>query len=570
MSRTALRTGAAIVVMGLAVSACGTNKSKSDTSGPATTVASASCATGTSGGVPITYNQAKDGGCTDKFTWSKYCDTTTGRLKVPGDGPECVPAFSGDNGGATSPGVTATSIKVARYVAKTDPATDAFLNSIGARDEPAAVDETYKNFLDIYNTMAEFYGRKIEVVPLQGTGTATDAVAARADALKAKELGVFAVIGGPAQTRAFSEELARQGIINIGGGTATGDFIEKHTPYVWGIGPSPEQTASRTTEFVQKQLVGKKAEFAGDALKDKTRSFVLLTYDDAESNFKQPWDNWLKDLQSKGVPVAPQRIVFTLDLARAAEDTQVVVQKLRDVNATTIIFTGDPIMPSYFTKEMTKQGYFPEWVLSGTVYADTTVLARGYDSEQWKHTMGISLVPVRVPNAEGGSTVLYKWWTGDADIPAKNTGGPILNNVGILIAGIHYAGAKLTPETFRAGIFARPLPKRNASDIRATVTWGRSDVWSNGPDYAGLDDVSIIWWDPNAKGEDETGTDGTGEYRYIDGGARYLPGKIPTEPLPLFDASKAVTYYTDDTNAPDGTQPVPDYFKIDATKYQRP
>ncbi len=569
MRRIPIRTLSTAVVLTLAVAACGTNKSSSTSSGPATTVASSTCSSGTSGGVPITYNQAKDGGCTGKFTWSKYCDTTTGRLKVPGEGPECVPAFSGDNGGATSPGITATTIKVARYVGKSDPATDAFLNSIGARDDDAAVTKTYNAFIDLYNTMAEFYGRKIQVVTLHGTGTSTDAVAARADALKAKEMGVFAVIGGPSQTRAFSEELARQGIIDIGGGTATGDFIQKHSPYVWGIGPSPEQTAQRTTEFIQKQLVGKKAQYAGDALKNKTRSFVLLTYDDAESNFKQPWDNWLKDLQSKGIPVAPQRIVFTLDLARAAEDTQVVVQKLRDVNATTVIFTGDPIMPSYFTKEMTKQGYFPEWLLSGTVYADTTVLARGYDPQQWKHTMGISLVPVRTPNATSGSTVLYKWWTGESDIPAKNTGGPILNNVSILIAGIHYAGAKLTPETFRAGLFARPLPKRKSLDIRATVTWGRSDVWPN-PDYAGLDDVSIIWWDPTAKGEDETGTMGTGEYRYIDGGARFLPGKIPTDPLPLFDPTKAVTYYSDQPDAPAGTQKVPDYFKIDPTKYSRP
>ena len=280
MRRIPIRTLSTAVVLTLAVAACGTNKSSSTSSGPATTVASSTCSSGTSGGVPITYNQAKDGGCTGKFTWSKYCDTTTGRLKVPGEGPECVPAFSGDNGGATSPGITATTIKVARYVGKSDPATDAFLNSIGARDDDAAVTKTYNAFIDLYNTMAEFYGRKIQVVTLQGTGTSTDAVAARADALKAKEMGVFAVIGGPSQTRAFSEELARQGIIDIGGGTATGDFIQKHSPYVWGIGPSPEQTAQRTTEFIQKQLVGKKAQYAGDpALRSKTRVFGAVHYD---------------------------------------------------------------------------------------------------------------------------------------------------------------------------------------------------------------------------------------------------------------------------------------------------
>jgi hypothetical protein len=234
------------------------------------------------------------------------------------------------------------------------------------------------------------------------------------------------------------------------------------------------------------------------------------------------------------------------------------------------VFTGDPLMPGYFTDEMTKQGYFPEWVLSGTVYADTTVLARGYDQEQWKHTMGISLIAARIPNEQSDSTVLYKWWTGADDIPAKNTGGIVAANLALLIAGIHFAGPDLTPEAFRDAIFARPIPERNDGDIRTTVTFGRSDFWTEGTDYAGLDDVSIIWWDPNATGEDETGDEGTGQYRYINGGERFLPGTIPTEPLPLFDPEGSVTYYTDEAGAPDGTQPVPDYVKTNPDKYERP
>ncbi len=559
------------LALALVAAACGTNKSDTTDTTTPPTVAEVSCDSAAADGLPITYRQAADEGCEAEFDWGTTCDTETGRLELPTASPlECVPVFAGDNGGTTAPGITADTIKIARYVAKSDPAVDAYLSSIGARDEPETVQETYENFLDMYNAMAETYGRTIEVVELEGTGTSTDAVAARADALKAKELGVFAVIGGPAQTRAFSEELARQKIVNVGGGTSTGEFQKENSPYVWGIGPSPEQTAARTTEFIEKQLVGKPAEFAGDEFKDQERSFVLLTYDDGENNFKQPWDDWLADLLAKGIPVADERIVFTLDLARAAEDTQVVVQKLREVNATTVVFTGDPLMPGYFSKEMTAQGYVPEWVLSGTVYADTTVLARGYDQEQWKHTFGISLIPARIPNEQSDSTVLYKWWTGADDIPAKNTGGIIAANMALLVSGIHFAGPDLTAESFRSGIFARPIPERDAADIRTTVTYGRSDFWAEGTDFAGLDDVSIIWWDPTATGEDETGDDGTGQYRYINGGERFLPGEIPTEPLALFDPDGSVTYYTDEADAPDGTQPVPDYVKTNPDKYEKP
>ena len=563
------RLFAATLALGLVATACGTNKEKETENSTAPTVPEASCE-GT-GDLPITYLQAQAGECEADYDWGDRCDPETGRLKLPSASPlECVPVFTGENGGATSPGVTADTIKIARYVGPVDPATDAYLRGIGAADEPEQVEETYNGFLDMYNTMAESYGRKLEVVRLEGTGTATDAVAARADALKAKELGVFAVIGGPAQTRAFSEELARNKIVNVGGAVGSGDFYKNSAPYIWAGGPSPEQTASRTTEFIVKQLVGKKAEFAGDEFKDKERTFVLLTYDDAENNFKEPWEAWLADLQDKGVPVADERIVFTLDLARAQEDTQIVVRKLREINATTVVFTGDPLMPGYFSTEMTNQGYFPEWVLSGTVFADTTVLARGYDQEQWKHTMGISLISARIPREQGDSTVLYKWWTGSDDIPASNTGGIIAGNLALLFAGIHFAGPNLTPETFRDGIYARPIPERTDGDIRGVVSYGKDNFWPAGTDFHGLDDVAIIWWDPTAEGEDETGDEGVGQYRYIFGGDRFLPGEIPDEPLPLFDPEGSVTYYSDEPDAPDGTLPVPDYVKTNPDKYERP
>jgi hypothetical protein len=560
----------AFVAFAVVAAGCGTNKDEGeDTTAP--TVNEVSCdALAGDGGLPITYAQAKQGGCEGEFDWGEHCDTATGRLKLPTANPlDCVPVFTGDNGGETSPGVSADTIRIARYVAVDDPATAAFLNDIGARDEPEQIAETYNNFLALFNTVAQTYGRQLEVVELEASGSATDAVAARADAKKAVELGVFAVISGPAQTRAFSEELARNRIINVGGAVGSGAFYRENSPYVWAIGPTPEQTAARTTEFITKQLVGKPAEFAGDEFKDQERSFVLLTYDDAESNFEAPWNDWLAELQAAGVPVNDERVEFTLDLARAAEDTQVVVQKLKDINATTVVFTGDPIMPAFFSKEMTAQGYFPEWVLSGTVYADTTVLARGYDPEQWKHAMGISLIPARIPRDQSDAIVLYRWWTGAAP-PAENTAAIISANLTLLYTGIHFAGPNLTPETFRDAIFARPIPDRVDGDVRGTITYGRDDIWDAGTDFAGLDDIAIIWWDPEAGGEDETGEEGTGQYRYILGGDRFLPGEIPEEPLPLFVTEGSVTYYSDESGAPDGTLPVPDYIKTNPDKYPKP
>ena len=61
---------------------------------------------------------------------------------------------------------------------------------------------------------------------------------------------------------------------------------------------------------------------------------------------------------------------------------------------------------------MTKQNYFPEWVMSGTVLADTNVFARDVRPEQWAHAFGLQLIPARVPKKKQDSYTVHQWWFG--------------------------------------------------------------------------------------------------------------------------------------------------------------
>jgi hypothetical protein len=81
-------------------------------------------------------------------------------------------------------------------------------------------------------------------------------------------------------------------------------------------------------------------------------------------------------------------------------------------------------------------------------------------------------------------------------------------------------------------------------------------VWPD-HDWGGIDDMTLIWWDPTATGEDETGNEGTGMYRYANGGERYTIGNMPTsiEETGLFDVESSVTVYDE---VPEGDRP-PDY-----------
>ena len=73
-------------------------------------------------GVLLFYNDAKKKGEVAKYTWQDHCDTTTGYVAIPIiNPPPCVPKAAGDNGGATSPGVTADTIRIGYYVSKADP-----------------------------------------------------------------------------------------------------------------------------------------------------------------------------------------------------------------------------------------------------------------------------------------------------------------------------------------------------------------------------------------------------------------------------------------------------------------
>jgi hypothetical protein len=287
-----------------------------------------------------------------------------------------------------------------------------------------------------------------------------------------------------------------------------------------------------------------------------------LSYDTPTGQFKAVWSKWKSDLEA-AIGGSVQQVNYYLQVATVQADSQVIIQKLKAIDASTVIFTGDPFTPIYFTQEATKQGYFPEWVLSGTVFADTTVFARQFDQQQWAHAFGMSLIPARTPRNLGDAFQTYTECGSQPPPVADNTQGIIFNNWNLLMTGIALAGPKLTPENFQAGLFAAPLPPRDDGHLLPLTSFGDHGIWPAGTDFGGGDDTSLVWWDPQATGEDETGsTDkGVGQWRYMNGGARFRPGEIPNSRMELFKTDNTVTYFVDGPNAPAGTLPVPTALK---------
>lgn len=528
-----------VAIVGVALATRKSGKSNNNVS-----VGSNNGSAGTSGtnGVPLFYNDAKAKGQVAKYQWHN-CDTSTGRVAIPVlNPPPCVPEFTGNNGGATAPGVTADTIRIGVYIAKPDPIGDALLKATGTYDPPDNTYTAYQKYAAIYAGMYELYGRKVQIVRINGTGSISDPVAARADADTAASKGVFAVVGGPAQAREFGQELAAKHVLCVG--TCMVAQPEKwytdHEPYLWPLGPSPEQSSSMVTEFIKKQLAGKPAEWAGGSLKGQTRTFTLLTYDTPDGQFKASWDDLAQKTKDAGVTVKAH-VDYYLDFAKLQSDAKTIATKLRQAGSTSILFTGDPLFPKYLTEEMTKQNYFPEWVMSGTVFADTNVFARSFDQQQWQHAFGLQLVPARVPKTNQDSFTLYRWWY-NADPPTQNNFAVVKGDVELLFQGLQLSGPNLTTDQFKAGMDAAP-PIATGNTIQTVTTYGPHGFWP-GEDPAGLDNAGLLYWDPNATGQDETGKFGTGMYRLMNGGLRYLPGRWPTAPLALFDPTNTVTIYS--------------------------
>jgi hypothetical protein len=514
---------AAVVVVVAAVAIFGGGGDDDDDDGDAAGLDVDSDALAEAG--PITFQRAEDEGL-DDVDFGDHCDPETGRIELPTTlAAQCVEAFDGDNGGATSQGVTDDEILVVSYA--TNPELDPLASSIasggGADTDPALTEEALDNYARLYNEVYETYGRTVRVERFIGSGASDDVEAAKADAIAIADMEPFAVIGGPGQaTGPFATELAKEGIVCGPNCTLSEpeSILEDNLPYMWAPGPTPDQAALLTAEMAGKLIGPGKAELAGDdATRAEDRVYALLHYDTPSGDHQQIFEALRDGLAENGIDLATD-IRFELDLATAQEDARTMVAPL--------------------TKEATAQDYHPEWIMGPTVLGDSTFFARMMDGEQWQNGFGMSLIAGRGTPDTNESVFIYEWAFGEE--PPANTVTVSEPPLRTIFTGIHLAGPDLTPESFRDGLY-RYLPS-GGTPTNPQVSRGDHGFWPD-TDLGGIDDMTLIWWDPDVQGPDEIDNEGEGMYRYANGGERYTLGNLPSsvEEAGLFDVDSSVTLY---------------------------
>jgi len=502
-----------------------------------------------------TFARAEKLGTAGSIDWGERCDTSVGKVKMPmWPQPDCFKPFTGDNGGATATGVTADTIKVVVWLAQPeDPVLKFIYAQIGNNDTPDQTFETFEGFAEIFNTYYETYGRKVELIRYNATGPINDSTAATADAETiARDIKPFFVINGPLLTNAFADTLARNQIACIACTPAQpAQWYDDRSPYVWDVTRNADQAIQEIAEYIGKRLAGRPAEYAGDEsmhTKERVFGFIHVVSSDSSQELEDRFTGILRDeyntefaaIQTYGLPT---------ELAGSGKD---IITRMKEAGVTTVVFSGDPLAPQTLTKIATEQEYFPEWVLGQSTLVDTAVFSRTYDQRQWAHAFGASGLFARTAPGTAGPGFLYQWYFGQ-EAPAVSTVPLIAGPLQVIFGALQGVGPAVSHEAFKQVLFASPILP--STPITPQVSFGNRGFFPD-PDYAALDDQTEIWWDAEATGKDELKKDGSGMWRYVDGGKRVLPGEWDADAeSKLFEEEGSVIIYED---APKGSE-LPEY-----------
>jgi hypothetical protein len=463
-----------------------------------------------------------------------------------GAGPICVRPFEAgeDNGGATSRGVTAESVKVVYLVPTANAEGQTATNRVSGQtgSDRDAVHDLLIPMMQYFET----WGRNIEIVFFPSSGN--DEAAQRADAIGVLGEKPFAVINGDTTgLDVFEAEIAKSKTLVFGYGANPNEAIAL-APYRWG-GPDANVALINTAEVVGKQLDGKKAEWAGSAdLQKATRKFGLVTVEEIFDLglFEEKLDEFDVTLTEEmtypgnGGPFGDTTISTT--------QAPSIVGRMKQSGVTTVLLGADVAMTKALMEEASKQDWFPEWFQTGFTFIDYQPFTSTYPPDQVAHMFGLSILP---PFVEADTDPAVKqltaatapldwyWGTGAGTQTPRIIGG-----ISWLLTGIHSAGPKLTPKTFQQGLFSIPASGGSASDtpIGAMSGFGKTTGLPYPGYFATSLDFAPEWIGVGIEGLiPAQGLPRTPSQMFVDGGNRYKSGDWPTKKIPFFEESDAIT-----------------------------
>jgi hypothetical protein len=482
------------------------------------------------------------------------CDPQTKQIKILliARAPCVRHVAAAQNGGATSSGVTRDSIKVV-IVAASDPNTvssdiaSAVLGGTNqATGKTGTLSDAARDENELLSKFYETYGRKLDIEFYTRTGL--DEAAQRADALAIAEKKPFMVLSALPIT---GQILAQQKIITFDTPTDP-RAVQAQSPYRYSWSTDYVSTSLQAAEVLGKELWGGKAKWAGDvSMHAKTRKFGIIYPGPSDAVPYPDLSLFEKTVRKYGGGTIATKIQYTG--ATGADATTIntenqqnaipLVAKLKDAGVTTVVAIASSSMLQGLTKAATQQEYNPEWFCAEWFNCSFDYFARQLDQQQWAHAFGVgSLYPALEGDAVDGQTQLFQWYWGKNQGTSSSYMFSILNNA---YTGIHMAGPKLTPQTFKAGLWSKPMQGGAASgSVTGLMSGYGPQVGLPYPAFAASGEDGGLWW-YNADIEGNSNVfkvSGKGKAMWMFGGKRYRPGQYPKGEQPLFDMSQAVAF----------------------------
>jgi hypothetical protein len=474
-----------------------------------------------------------------EFGKGKNCRSDLRQISIERVAPPCANWLTRDNGGATSQGVTKDKILIVRFVAQSDPATEAILEGAQLADDPQVVKNAYLALFKYFNQHWETYGREVVFQDYNASGPTDNDEQMKNDAATiASTLKPFAVWGGP---KVMATELASRNIICVCTVTLSSEYYTTLPPYIFGSLPTSTEYAQHVAEYIGKKLWNRPAKFVGagfNPAQTAKRKFGLIYLEGlkgkADPEGKRAKDALVSEMAKYGAKFGDGDIIaYTYDPGRNQQDLTTMIAKLHGDGVTSVVMFVDPLYPILITNEATRQAYFPEWIISGSGLSDTTAAGRLYDQQQWQHAFGISPLWVTWATVQKS----YGWREthhGNPNMPDGDEG--VLINIyasvpRLFFTGFQMAGPKLTPQTFAAGMFA--YPKSGGTPAMPLQFFTREYPTA-------IKDFMEIYYDRSKSGPDERGLQGDGMIMKMAIGKRYTQGQWSRDETKAFNDPTAV------------------------------
>lgn len=429
----------------------------------------------------------------------------------------CALPWSGNNGGATAPGVTATEIRVGSYGGQAGR-----LCTPGSSDNQLQCDfETW------INSRYQLYGRQMHFYQV-ATGGAGDA-GAQAGAVNARAQNMFAVTDFTQLNGSLTPQSVNQKLV-----TWTfyrpNSFYRASAPYAWSWHASNDRIIAIEAELVCKQLAGKVPSFneKADTSFDytKPRKFAAVVLEQGGGTLNE--DLLRKDLAPCGLSKIPM-YAYTEDSGGSNLPTAVTAMKSAGI--TTILDFGDQLATTQMATAATQASYFPEWVAFGTHNLEDGTFDQGIDTKQWRHAIGTTLDELPRPLTE------LDWFIAAcqvdpncSNIQASSLGGEsplgvqsIFDAYIEMANGYQLAGPHLTPQSFQRGLQTLHRPP--------DPFWAVGGSFQDPDPWAFEKYAAFMWWNPAAA---EPTLGDAGAWMFMNNGRRYTTGEVPTTPLPFF------------------------------------